>query len=860
MKKVILYAIIFALVVSLVSVSVYFALHKNANEIANNGSNQNPSNGQPGNGGNSQSGTNTQEQPGQGENPEGGTNTQQKIEFVMSKSFEAQTAPIEFTMNPHAKQYTLPLSLSNILNLKTIQGKITVKATALNILKKIGFVVIETLKEIGDMKISTRYVHYPETISPKEDFFSYYLALQEKEIPVYITTDSILHFYHIFFERTLIDFEKNVFAQYIKDITDYFYNENLKRYKNTDTDDSIIKEVAKRNLAFFGVAELLQDPNFNVDASEKDLVEQELALINKHNGFENSKIFLYKEDYSQYIPRGHYTESETLKSYFKTLMWYGRMTFLLNGSSQIQEGDSECGFYDGIISIYDAKIQTLQGLFISYDFLKSEDAQNKWSTIYEITSFLVGFSDDITPYEYAHILNGFLKDNSSEKDIISQFDTIKAELQKLRDPQIYSGLGACEMPMPCPPLSKEDIEHLKETNLKLLKETKGMRLLGQRFTIDSYLFSRIVSPFSGEYTGEKTPLPTANLPFTYTWYDKYKDSEENRPFTWIKTSVEGCKGREVRGFPRGLDLMALLGSNRAFELLKAYGDTNYSDYDKVFNELKSYIDNLPKDEWNKTLYNKWLDVLTSLFLKEVQGLPTFMKTNAYADKLLQTALSSWTELRHDTVLYVKQSYVMAEKGEGGPEEKPYPGYVEPVPEFYIKLIELTRLTKDGFQKIEDKTTDGKIKDTLQWKMYALDDIDTLLQKLLNIVKKELENAPFDDTDYYTIKGIGEYFDRATQMLFSGETDIDLIKPTLVTDVHTDGNTKIVLEEGLGYINTILVACPDEKGNIHLAVGPVFSYYEFKYPMENRLTNEQWRSMLKEGKISPKPKWVSNFSN
>ena len=79
MKKVILYAIILALVVSLVGVSVYFALHKNANEVANNGNTQNPSNGQPGNSGNSQSGTITQEQPGQGENPEGGTNTQQKL-------------------------------------------------------------------------------------------------------------------------------------------------------------------------------------------------------------------------------------------------------------------------------------------------------------------------------------------------------------------------------------------------------------------------------------------------------------------------------------------------------------------------------------------------------------------------------------------------------------------------------------------------------------------------------------------------------------------------------------------------------------------------------------------------------------
>jgi hypothetical protein len=128
------------------------------------------------------------------------------------------------------------------------------------------------------------------------------------------------------------------------------------------------------------------------------------------------------------------------------------------------------------------------------------------------------------------------------------------------------------------------------------------------------------------------------------------------------------------------------------------------------------------------------------------------------------------------------------------------------------------------------------------------------------VKKELENTPLDDSDYYTIKGIGTYFDSATQMLFSGETNLDLIKPTLVVDVHTDGNTKLVVEEGLGYVNTILVVCPDDKGNLNLAIGPVFSYYEFKYPIEKRLTDEEWRDMLEKGSVPPKPKWVSNFSN
>ncbi|MGC8689907.1 DUF3160 domain-containing protein [Caldisericum sp.] len=823
MKKAIVFVIIITLVITSVGISLYLALQANKQGISNN---------------------NKENQSRE--------NTQQKIEFVMAKSFETNASPVEFTINAEAKQYELPLNLNKVQNLKTVESKITIPKNALTLLKKNGFVVIETPKEISGIKLSTRYIPYPETITPKEDFFSYYLALETKELPKYITTDSILHFYHIFFEKTLIDFEKNIFTKYIKDLTDYFYNENLKRYSSIS--DPTIKETAKRNLAFFGVAELLQDENFKVDESVKDIVSQELDLINAHEGFNYSKIFFYKEDYSQYVPRGHYTESEALKSYFKTLMWYGRITFLLNGSKLIPEGKSDCGYSQGIISEYDSKIQTLQGLLIAYDFLRSVDAQNKWSVMYEITSFLVGFSDDITPYEYASVLNKFLTDNSKESDILSRFNKIKEALQTLKDPTIYSGLGDCKMPMPYPPLSREDIERLKETNLKLLKKTKGMRFLGQRFTLDSYLFSRIVSPFSGEYTGPKTALPTNELPFTYTWFNKY--TTENRPFTWAKTIMK----REVRAFPRGLDLMALLGSDRAYEILKNEGDTNYSDYDNVFNELKNYIESLPQDEWSKTLYNKWLSVLTTLFLKKTQGLPTFMKTSAYSDKLLQTALSSWTELRHDTVLYVKQSYTMSEKGEGGPEEKPYPGYVEPVPEFYIKLLELTRLTKDGLTKIQDETSNSDLKNMIEQKIYSLDSLETLLKKLLSIVKKELENTPLDDSDYYTIKGIGTYFDSATQMLFSGETNLDLIKPTLVVDVHTDGNTKLVVEEGLGYVNTILVVCPDDKGNLNLAIGPVFSYYEFKYPIEKRLTDEEWRDMLEKGSVPPKPKWVSNFSN
>ena len=70
--------------------------------------------------------------------------------------------------------------------------------------------------------------------------------------------------------------------------------------------------------------------------TSNDNITKELSFIQAHEGFQDSSIFHYKEDYSQYHPRGHYTQSEKLKRYFKTMMWYGRITFLLRGSDIVK--------------------------------------------------------------------------------------------------------------------------------------------------------------------------------------------------------------------------------------------------------------------------------------------------------------------------------------------------------------------------------------------------------------------------------------------------------------------------------------------------------------------------------------------
>jgi hypothetical protein len=79
----------------------------------------------------------------------------------------------------------------------------------------------------------------------------------------------------------------------------------------------------------------------------------------------------------------------------------------------------------------------------------------------------------------------------------------------------------------------------------------------------------------------------------------------------------------------------------------------------------------------------------------------------------------------------------------------------------------------------------------------------------------------------------------------------------VADVHTDGNTEAVLEEGVGYVDTMVVAYKLPDGRILIGAGPVMSHYEFKQPMQDRLTDEKWREML-EANPPKRPEWASTY--
>lgn len=671
--------------------------------------------------------------------------------------------------------YSLPLKASEITNYDKFTQNISLTNESRDLLYKNGFVVIES-RAAGNI-FEFEPVRVNET----------YKDLKVADVPIFITSDSLLHLYHIQFDETLKRIEEKEFFDDLWKLDKALFEVSIEDYNRLVGDNAPeeITEAARRNVAYFAVAlSLLQpkpeqteqswedpervisfDPqdikqySFEVPSFVKVDVEAELRLIEAQKRGA-SPVFKYDEDYSQYIPRGHYRSSEKMKNYFKAVMWHGRISMLLQPDMIIAE-DSE----------KEARIQTMQALLISNHLDRDKNLQAKWDRIYEVTAFYVGYSDDLGPYEYVNAMDTvFGNDKERTKFDSDKLTALKSELERYESPKIYGGIG-------------EIIPAGSETESKTLEAAKGFRFMGQRFTPDSYILQKLN--------------------------------------------------------PSALNIMSLLGSERAKEHLKIQGISENEEYKKAHKSLENEFRAFDEDEWNKNLYWAQLYALKPLLVSYPEGYPTFMQTKAWEDKQLNTALASWTELKHDTILYAKQTYFMGIPRI--PEEKPVQGYVEPVPEFYARMLALTKMAHNGLAEME-------VLDEQSDKDFST--LERTLKKLLEISVKELENKELTDTEYEFIRNFGQ---NIAPMLES--VDITSQSSVMVADVYTSASG--VLEEGTGKLDLIIVAYKQPDGRIVLGAGPVMSYYEFWQPSGGRLTDEGWKEMLTNNPPE-RPEWVESF--
>jgi hypothetical protein len=160
-------------------------------------------------------------------------------------------------------------------------------------------------------------------VSPgvEKEFFTVYEQARYANVPTFVTSDSLLHTYHLLFDKVLRTAEAQYFIPLLRDLNTALLGRAQDEYETLQ--GTAWEDAARRTVAFVGVASKLLDPEVTIPDEAMALVEAELALIEDAAGIQPSPIFPglpFGEDYSQYIPRGHYTRSAELEAYFKSMM------------------------------------------------------------------------------------------------------------------------------------------------------------------------------------------------------------------------------------------------------------------------------------------------------------------------------------------------------------------------------------------------------------------------------------------------------------------------------------------------------------------------------------------------------------
>ncbi|MHA1770599.1 MAG: DUF3160 domain-containing protein [Candidatus Thorarchaeota archaeon] len=667
-----------------------------------------------------------------------------QINTTISHAF-ADYEPYSENFTINAPQYTISPGLTNVVNLDSFPDLTTEQK---QLLETNGFVAV-----------------------PQSDYKQIYDILIENEgngFPSFVTSDAVLHAFHVLYDLSLREAEVYSFWDLLGNVTTMMLDSSIDQYHAAPP--GRWQDAALRNVIYFSVAAYLLDNTTSILPEAQTEVNKVLSLIDQHSQMTDDWFMEYKEDFTQYVPRGHYTRSYRLEQFFLAMMWYGRIGFRLTPKGSLTSNAK------GMDETAQAILLTLALKNPVPSFGSDVDGYDLWEAIYYPTVFFVGEADDLLPTEYLKLINETYGLNPSFTTLAN--DTLLSKFiesaVKLRSPQILSSLLG-------------DFENINQT--------MGLRFMGQRYIPDSYILSQLV----------------------------YSHVEN-------------------RFMPKGLDVMAALGSERAWKLLE--DDKKYPNYVEQMAMLRNKMGNLTAETWTSNLYYLWLYSLLPLLEQPTQNYPLFMQNSAWVDKQLMTALASWTELRHDTILYAKQSY-----GRFTAIGETSQGYVEPVPKLYGRLASLCKMMLSGLEK-RDLVSNSMRSQLTRLHEFLLD--------LRAISIKELSGEALNETDLLTISASGSTLEAISTMpedsMLVSSADKQM---AVIADVHTDPNSGQVLEEAVGNPMLIYVVT-SVNGQILITRGGTFSYYEFTHPAGDRLTDEAWQEMLATQNVPPMPSWTESF--
>lgn len=650
-----------------------------------------------------------------------------------------------------------------------------------------GFMVSERLKRIS--------------------FGESYLQIFHQDFPVFVSTDAILHAFHISYDRILTDMEVGLLEDRLIELLWSLRNSIGQLHGIYGTNPDMITMLQDVDI-YVTVPLLLLDENVNpYYPNNSAMIDSILNWIYDEQGGISSTIFSSTcrvMDWSQFKPRGHYVNNPqtgiNLAGYFRAMMWLGRIELYLIAPSSYPIQCPNQTFEDVQRQAIDA--------FLIDELFDLANATSIYEEMENILKFFVGESDNVTLNNMDYLKQAISLNNPTEL-----LDSLKmVEFQDTLMNQAFAYQLILSQILFSDPMSPDSI-----------RPASAFMIFGQRFVIDSYV--------------------TATVVFDRIMY---------------------FGNKICRLYPSTLDVLFSLGNSASAQLL--IDELNEFHYSTNLAALRYLIDRYDPDFWESSIYNYWLNSIIKLNPPEDRNeLPEFMQTAAFWQQKMNTQLASWTELRHDNLLYAKQSYT-------GGTICSYPfSFVEPFPEFYSTLNEYSNEAYNYFTSLSfpDPIIKSKI-------IYYFGRCKGITDTLKTICEKELAGIPFNGAEVAFLQGMiyetgqsgtsidGWYPNLFYDDIMRGEFGYQGLMESdhIVADIHTTptncggGYIGAISHVGTGPVNLGVFITENHLGELTAFVGPVMSYYEYRTTDFLRLTDEEWDNTYLQSAL--RPEWVNIY--
>jgi len=617
-------------------------------------------------------------------------------------------------------------------------------------------------------------------ISQRREFPTFLRGLSEiyaSHLPLYVSADALLETVHRSYDDILLAVEVRMLIPELRKLL-----EGMRSRLESSTASAA--ERADADLYLTVALSLLEGKTVEPVAGAKS--EQIEAIVEKAtaaSGTANLELFgvtRKDEDFSQFKPRGHYNREESLQGYFRALIWLGRVDLRLLETQTDGTQEFHRAQYLAMLLLHELVGSDL-GSFQRIDTtIRTFVGESDYMVLAEVEKLLadLGGSDAARSADDLTVAKAIVAGDYGSQQIASHI-------------------------------------MVNDGTVETLPLNRSFALLGQRYIVDSHVFSEVV-------------------------YDRLKAK---------------------RMMPSPLDAaFAALGNSQALALNPDI--EQFKPLPGALARMRVLVDEHDASFWEANLYNSWLHALRALSPKGdlanpgAHGLPQVAGTEGWGRRLLNTQLGSWAELRHDTILYAKQSYT------GSPACEFPDAYVDPYPEFFRALHNYAAAGSRVADLVAE--VDMQFATNISQHFTLLGEVTALLT---DMAERELRGEPFTTEQLAMINRAvrvekqregcttvevpdGWYAD----LFFDRSKSIEF-EPT-IADVHTQPANEAgatvgkVLHVGTGYPRMMVVTVDSCQATPRAYAGVVYAYHEQVTKDFERLTDEEWALRFRAGAERP----------